>query len=198
MNLKKLLADASPGKWRIRELRIDFFVEADKLEKTDGFNIEVLGDEEYPTKRADAELIVALQNMLLEESEKPSDIEHFRNNLLDIPKELLTALKELIYTDPWINANIKPVSEHYVVSVESDEGPYVTDMEFDGKNWLYNGAPLFSQTSYMEVMFYRTIKPKIVEKNDGDEDTPPFKIEKVHVTSEGKRKIKDVKKYDGE
>jgi hypothetical protein len=75
--LKALQAKATPGKLRIRshpEIAGDGFIEADTYEghnyhgAASGF--EVAGDEDYPTRRADMELIVALWNALLDEEDK--------------------------------------------------------------------------------------------------------------------------------
>lgn len=71
--LKKLQEKATPGKLRVRqhpELEKMFFIEADTYEGhpyhgvASGF--EIGAEEEYPTKRADVELIVALWNSLVD------------------------------------------------------------------------------------------------------------------------------------
>lgn len=81
--LKALQAKATPGKLRIRKhprFCVDGFVEADTYEGhayhgvASGF--ELLSAEDYPTKVADMELIVALWNALLEE--QPSLAEKYR------------------------------------------------------------------------------------------------------------------------
>lgn len=133
MNIKKLLDDASPGKWKIRRLMsgTDFFIQAERLNKTDAYDIEVMGDEDYSTKLKDAELIVTLQN---------------------------NALKLF---DSWIKVDITPTPGFYVVSCDSDNGRYVLGMEFDGENWIYEGEPLFSRADYLEVEYYQTILPKV-------------------------------------
>ena len=64
---RELLAAATPGDWRIRTSPVNdesFFVEANKIDPVHPYNIEVLGDDDtlYPTRRADAELIVWLKN----------------------------------------------------------------------------------------------------------------------------------------
>jgi len=60
-HLRALSAKATQGEFRIRELGRDFFVERAKL-PGEPYGVDVLGDDDYPTKRADAEFIVALVN----------------------------------------------------------------------------------------------------------------------------------------
>lgn len=69
--LQALRKKATPGKLNVREAREDpeiFYVNAATYEGHPYHGVasgmEVIGDEDYPTKRADAELIVALWNAL--------------------------------------------------------------------------------------------------------------------------------------
>ena len=59
--LRALSAQATQGEFRIREMGRDFFVEREK-QPGEPYGIEVLGDDNYPTKRGDAEFITALVN----------------------------------------------------------------------------------------------------------------------------------------
>ena len=56
-----LAEKATKGELRIREMGRDFFVERPK-QLGEAYGVEILGDDSYPTKRGDAELIVALVN----------------------------------------------------------------------------------------------------------------------------------------
>jgi hypothetical protein len=69
--LRALLASATPRPWRVREHPADpdeFHVSAPTPEGNPYYGVtaesEIMSDEEYPTKRADAELIVAAVNCL--------------------------------------------------------------------------------------------------------------------------------------
>lgn len=57
--IKALWDKATPGDWtvRVHPKKDDFFVEAPAVEG-EAYGTEILGDEDYPTKRADAEAIV--------------------------------------------------------------------------------------------------------------------------------------------
>lgn len=52
------------GEWRLREMGDDCFVERPKL-PGQPYGVEILGDEDYPTKRADAEFIVLAKQIAL-------------------------------------------------------------------------------------------------------------------------------------
>ena len=52
------------GEWRLREMGDDCFVERPKL-SGQPYGVEILGDEDYPTKRADAEFIVLAKQIAL-------------------------------------------------------------------------------------------------------------------------------------
>lgn len=61
-------ATYTPGPWRVRELHpgsgdAHFFVEGLRPEGQ-AYAVEILGDEDYPTKRADAQLISAAPELL--------------------------------------------------------------------------------------------------------------------------------------
>jgi len=64
-----LESTTSPGEWTIRdspyEHSDDWFVEAPKQEG-DAYGIQVLSDEEYATKREDAEFIIKAKNLIRE------------------------------------------------------------------------------------------------------------------------------------
>lgn len=67
--LLKLLEYATPGKWFVREHpgnQERFFVQAPRLQPTDPYDIEVLGDDDtlYPTRRHDADFIVEAHESL--------------------------------------------------------------------------------------------------------------------------------------
>jgi hypothetical protein len=59
-----LVGQATPGDWRVRQGRSEqeFFIQAPRLDPNDPYDIEVLGEDDtlYPTRRADADAIVAL------------------------------------------------------------------------------------------------------------------------------------------
>lgn len=55
------ISKCSPGPWRVREHGSDFFIESPRQEGKP-YGIDVLGDEDYSTKRADADFIVAAFN----------------------------------------------------------------------------------------------------------------------------------------
>ncbi len=56
--MKALWDQATPGDWivRVHPEKDDFFVEA-PLARGEAYGTEIFGDEDYPTKRADAEAI---------------------------------------------------------------------------------------------------------------------------------------------
>lgn len=62
--IRKLLGAITPGQWRHRKLPIDpaGFVEAPGKP----YGVEILGDERYPTKEADAEFIAAAPDIVRE------------------------------------------------------------------------------------------------------------------------------------
>ena len=60
----------TPGPWRVRTLIPNeslsgFFVEAQKTDPKSAYNIEIMGDEDYLSKWADAHLIAAAPEMLV-------------------------------------------------------------------------------------------------------------------------------------
>lgn len=62
--LRELWARSTPGKWFVRELPKNpekFFVQAPRISPEHPYDIEVLGEDDtlYPTRRADADFIVA-------------------------------------------------------------------------------------------------------------------------------------------
>ena len=64
----ELFAAATPGEWFIREQPrgTGFFIQAPRLDPDDPYDIEILGEDDtlYPTRRADAQAIVAMQSLL--------------------------------------------------------------------------------------------------------------------------------------
>lgn len=52
------------GEWRLRAMGDDCFVERPKL-PGQPYGVEILGDEDYPTKQADAEFIVLAKQIAL-------------------------------------------------------------------------------------------------------------------------------------
>lgn len=71
MSIKELLSRATPGEWEIKEVMGQKFIAAKPYEGHPYFRrtttIEIMSDEDYPTKDADIELIVALVNLAKKE-----------------------------------------------------------------------------------------------------------------------------------
>ena len=81
--IEALWDQATPGDWivRVHLEKDDFFVEAPAA-KGEAYGTEILGDEDYPTKRADAEAIVKAKA--------------YHPYLLDVVKRLGEALEHLL------------------------------------------------------------------------------------------------------
>lgn len=68
MELKELEKKTTQGEWIIRELSdtsTEFFIERPAV-GDEAFGVDVMGDEDYPTKRADAEFIIPCKKFLSE------------------------------------------------------------------------------------------------------------------------------------
>lgn len=56
----------------------------------------------------------------------------------------------------WMEAKSPPPeADMYEVTVDTDDGAEVLILEFDGKNWIFNGEPTFCASCYIRVMLWR-------------------------------------------
>jgi hypothetical protein len=66
-------------------------------------------------------------------------------------------------SDRWIPLTEKtPKRGEYLVACDTDNGKYVTVLEFDGNHWLLNYEPTYCLGYYLEVTHWRE-KPKFTE-----------------------------------
>ena len=66
----------------------------------------------------------------------------------------------------WYPASIKPaVPDFYLVSVETDSGEETQVLEFDGKNWIHEGEPMFCK-GYMFRPYAWALLPVPAEKTE--------------------------------
>lgn len=60
----------------------------------------------------------------------------------------------------WISVDDRlPECGEYLVCCDTDDGQYVTAMEFNGKNWLIDGEPTYRASYYISPIHWMPLPP---------------------------------------